>query len=128
MPVQPKDEEATILAYATANGIVPMKHSSGLYYQIVDAGTGPAPTNTSKVSVTYTGKLLNGTQFDQKVSPVTFFVNEVIEGWKIGIPLINEGGKIKLIIPSALAYSCNSAGVIPPNAVLFFDISLLDVE
>ena len=51
-----------------------------------------------------------------------------IEGWKIGIPLIKKGGKLKLIIPSALAYGCNDISGIPGNSILFFDIDLIDVQ
>jgi FKBP-type peptidyl-prolyl cis-trans isomerase len=53
----------------------------------------------------------------------------VIDGWKIGLPLIKKGGRIKLIIPSALAYSCTGAGTsIPPNTPLYFDVTLNDVK
>jgi FKBP-type peptidyl-prolyl cis-trans isomerase FkpA len=128
MPVQPKDEEQTILNYAASHGITPTKHSSGLYYQVINPGTGAVPNMSSRISVTYTGKLLNDAQFDQATSAVTFTLSGVIEGWRIGIPLISKGGKIKLIIPSALAYSCVQNGPIPSNSVLYFDIDLLDVQ
>lgn len=131
MPVTPASEEAQIQSYAAANGITASKHTSGIYYQILEPGSGVTPTVNSTVSVTYTGKLLNGSVFDQRTtSPISFRLSGVIEGWQIGIPLIKKGGKIKLIIPSSYAYACNSipdAGI-PANAILFFDISLLDVQ
>ncbi len=86
------------------------------------------PTSSSKVFVTYTGKLLSGTQFDQSSNVISFFLNQVIEGWQIGVPLIKKGGKILLLIPSAYAYGCNGSRSIPPNSVLFFDIDLIDVQ
>lgn len=126
--VKPADEEAQIVAYASANGITATKHSSGMYYQVVNPGSGVTPTAISKVTVTYTGKFLSGSQFDQSSTPISFNLNQVIEGWTVGIPLISKGGKIKLIIPSSMAYGCNGARTIPPNSVLFFEVDLLDVQ
>ena len=130
VPLTPQSEEAQIVAYASANGITATKHSSGLYYQIITPGSGAAPSLNSKVFITYTGKLLNGTQFDQATNPSTtgWALGSLIEGWQIGLPLIKKGGKIKLIIPSSLAYGCNGAGPIAPNSVLYFDIDLFDVQ
>jgi FKBP-type peptidyl-prolyl cis-trans isomerase FkpA len=130
-PVSPSAEEPQITAYASANGITAVKHSSGIYYQIIDSGTGATPTLTSKVYINYVGKLLNGTTFDQSDNPANtgWTLGSLIEGWQIGLPLIKKGGKIKLIIPSSLAYGCNGAGnTIPPNAVLYFYIELVDVQ
>lgn len=128
-PVNPAAEEPQILTYISANSINATKDdSSGIYYQIVEPGSGVAPTATSQISVSYVGKLLNGTVFDQHTSPVPFNLSSGIEGWQIGLPLIKKGGRIKLLIPSAYAYSCNGKGSIPPNSVLFFDIRLDDVQ
>lgn len=112
MPVQPKDEEKTILDYAASHGITPTKHSSGLYYQVINPGAGAVPNMSSRVSVTYTGKLLNDTQFDQATSAITFPLSGVIEGWRIGIPLISKGEKssssfllhlLIVVLPTALS-------------------------
>ena len=127
-PVKPEVEEPQIVAYAAKDSIHAVKHSSGIYYEIVDPGTGAAPTATSQVSVTYTGKFLNDSKFDESTTPISFNLNRVIEGWQIGIPLIKKGGRIKLVIPSAYAYGCTGSGPIPPNSVLFFDVRLLDVQ
>lgn len=124
-----ESEQATIVNYALANGITATVHSSGLHYEVVTAGTGPAPTINSTVSVRYVGKLLNGTVFDtQAGTPVTFPVNQVIPGWQLGLPLVQEGGTIKLIVPSSLAYGCTGYGAIPADAILYFEIDLVDVQ
>jgi peptidylprolyl isomerase len=87
-----------------------------------------------KVKVHYTGKLLDGTVFDssiEKGQPYEFPIGRraVIEGWDLGIALMNEGGKAILIIPSKLAYKDKGAGdVIPPFAPLVFDVELVEVE
>ncbi len=128
MPVKPETEEPKIIAYAAADSMHVSKHSSGIYYEIIDPGSGLTPTLNSELSVTYTGKFLNGTKFDEATNPINFNLNRVIEGWQIGLPLIKKGGRIKLIIPSAYAYGCNGSGSIPPNSALFFDVSLIDVK
>ena len=128
MPVKPEAEEPQIMAYAARDSIHVNKHSSGIYYEIIDPGSGLTPTLNSWLRVTYTGKLLNETKFDEKTNPVDFNLSRVIEGWQIGLPLIKKGGRIKLIIPSAYAYGCNGRSSIPPNSALFFDVNLIDVK
>ena len=126
-------ERATIQSYAATNGIVGTEHSSGIYYQVMSPGSGPTPTTSSKIFVTYTGKLLDGTVFDSGTTPTTgtnpgWLLGGLIQGWQIGIPLIQKGGHIQLIIPSSLAYGCQGFGSVPGNAILYFDIALTDVQ
>lgn len=122
-------EQAAILSYAAANGISGTAHSSGIYYQIISPGTGATPTSSSKIYVTYTGKLLNGTTFDSGSTPAGgWALSGLIQGWQIGIPLIQKGGHIKLIIPSSLGYGCQGFGSVPGNAILYFDVELTDVQ
>lgn len=124
-----QSEQSTILTYASANGISGTSHSSGLYYQIISQGSGPAPTSSSLVFVKYTGKLMDGTVFEtQTAAPVSFALNGVILGFQYGLPLIQKGGIIKLIIPSSLAYGCRGFAAVPGNSVLFFEIELTDVQ
>ncbi len=66
------------------------KHPSGLYYQIIEAGTSTTPTINSTVKANYTGKFTNNSSFDGGVA--SFSLGGVIEGWQIGIPLIKQGG------------------------------------
>lgn len=133
MPVKPEAEQETILSYANAVGIDSLKHNSGIYYKIIDPGTGKTPAKNSTVSVMYWGKFLNGAKFDESTTPTAINLANVIEGWQIGIPLIKKGGKIQLIIPSSYGYGCNAVTdrnnnvVIPANSVLYFDVSLIDV-
>jgi FKBP-type peptidyl-prolyl cis-trans isomerase len=101
----------------------------GLAYEIIKPGTGDYPKATDVVKVNYTGTLVNGTKFDSSIDrgePAEFALNEVIPGWTEGIQKINKGGKIKLYIPSNLAYGEDSKPPIPPNSTLIFDVDLLD--
>lgn len=124
-----QSEVAAMDAFAIANGINGTTHTSGIVYDNYVVGTGDSPTLTSTVSVRYTGKLLNGTVFDSQVgSPVTFQVGGTIAGFQLGLQLMKEGGKQRLIIPSVLAYGCRGSGPIPSNSILYFDVELVDVQ
>jgi peptidylprolyl isomerase len=107
---------------------------SGLQYQDEKVGTGPSPTRGKRVKVHYTGTLVDGTKFDSSVDrgqPFEFVigVGQVIKGWDEGVMSMKVGGKRKLVIPPELGYGQRGAGgVIPPNAVLHFDVELLGVE
>ncbi|HUR66213.1 MAG TPA: FKBP-type peptidyl-prolyl cis-trans isomerase [Chitinophagaceae bacterium] len=122
-------EEGTMMAFATANGITATRHSTGLYYQIIAGGSGTVPNLSSTVSVTYTGKFLDGTLFEQVGSPTALFpVSQFIPGWQVGLQQIQKGGSIKLIVPSSMAYGCKGYATIPGNTILYFEITLVDVQ
>ncbi|MEP6845343.1 MAG: FKBP-type peptidyl-prolyl cis-trans isomerase [Panacibacter sp.] len=126
--VNPATEEPQIISFAASNGITATKDASGLYYQIINPGTTPMPDINDTVSVTYTGKFIDGTIFAQSGStPITSAVSGFIEGWKIGLQKIAKGGQIKLVIPSSLAYGCQGYYTIPPNAILYFDLTITEV-
>jgi FKBP-type peptidyl-prolyl cis-trans isomerase len=132
-PCQPAtvaSEKNAMVAYCVANNISYQTDTSGILYQIITPGTGLTPNLNSKIYITYTGKLLNGTTFDMQpnASQTGWSLNSLIQGWQIALPLIKKGGEIKIVIPSALAYGCIGSGPIPPNAPLFFDITLVDVQ
>ena len=127
--VTPASEESQIIAFCNANSIAYMKDSSGIFYQILNPGTGPAPSLNSKVSVIYVAKYLDGTILDQTTTPITNPLNNLIAGWQIGLPLIAKGGHIKMVVPSSLCYGCNGVpGRVPANAIIYFDITLVDVQ
>lgn len=129
-PVPVQSEKAPMVAFCSARNISYTEHSSGLLYQIIDPGQGTlAPAASSIVTVQYVGKLMNGTTFDSSSTPFTSGLSQLIDGWKIGLPLIKKGGKIKLVIPSALGYSCTGyPPIIPANSPLYFEISLVDLR
>ena len=135
-PKMPASEAAQMQAYCAGNGITPTIHSSGLFYQILSTGSGATATMNSRIVITYTGKLLNGTIFDQRTTPNNtqasgaespWPLSQLIEGWQIGISLIQKGGHILLVVPSSMGYGCSDYASIPGNSILFFDITLVDV-
>lgn len=113
-----------------------MKDNAGFYYIIESLGTGETPNSLcNNVSVLYKGKLTNGSIFDQTTtSPATFILGQLIEGWRRGLPLIKEGGKITLILPPTLGYGNNEIKdpqtgdvKIPANSILIFELELKEV-
>jgi FKBP-type peptidyl-prolyl cis-trans isomerase FkpA len=127
----PESEEAAILAYAASKNYNVLRHPSGMYYEVVQPGNGAIPLPTSRVYVTYTGRLISSDAiFDSQTNhTLTGWVLEtLIPGWQLGLPIIAVGGKIRLIVPSSLAYGCRPYQTLPGDAVLFFEIDLVDIS
>ena len=104
---------------------------SGLQYQILQEGSGPKPTSEDTVVAHYIGTLIDGTEFDNSTKrgqPITFGVKNVIPGWQELLPLISAGSKVKTWIPPELGYGTRSAGMIPPNSMLTFEIEMIEVK
>lgn len=104
--------------------------ASGLQYEVITEGKGAKPAATSIVKVHYEGKLVDGTVFDssrQRGEPVELPLDRVIPGWTEGVQLMNAGSRYRFTIPGSLGYGEEGAGPIPPNAVLVFDVELLEI-
>jgi FKBP-type peptidyl-prolyl cis-trans isomerase len=107
---------------------------SGLYYQDLLVGAGDEAAAPGSVSVHYTGWLHDGHKFDSSVDrgePFTFGLGagQVISGWDEGVQGMRVGGRRKLVIPPDLGYGASGhpAGI-PGNAVLVFDVELLEIQ
>ncbi len=127
---QTEKDDQIIRDYLSENNINATKHSSGLYYTITVEGDGNHPNTNSTVTVRYTGYLTDGTIFDQTdgSSIATFGLSSLVEGWRIGIPLLKPEGKGTFFIPSELGYGDRNVGSIPANSVLIFDIELVSFQ
>ncbi|MBL0182730.1 MAG: DUF3472 domain-containing protein [Chitinophagaceae bacterium] len=102
---------------------------NGVYYKILEEGNGDYVTVNDTLVVRYKGQLLNGFVFDQtKEKPAVFPLKRLIRGWQTGLPFCRQGGKIRLIMPSASAYSIRNLGTIPPNSILIFDVEVLEIR
>lgn len=125
--VENKAKAADFLAKnKKAKGVVTTK--SGLQYSYIKKGTGAQAKATDKVTVHYTGTLLDGTEFDSSVKrgePVTFPLGNVIKGWQEMVALMKVGDKVKCWIPSELGYGDQGNARIPANSTLVFEIELL---
>lgn len=124
------DGAAYLVANAQKAGVTTT--ASGLQYKALVVGDGAKPTKSDRVKVHYKGTLIDGTVFDSSYDrgePIVFPVTGVIAGWVEGLQLMTVGSKFELAIPSNLAYGASGSGpVIGPDAVLVFEVELLDIE
>lgn len=125
-------DDFTIRKYLEKNALTGFtRTNSGLYYKIAEVGTG-SPIGLDSVIVTsYSGKLLNGVLFDRALagSEATFSMSAVVKGWQEAVPMIKQGGSIRIILPSALGYGFSgSSTAIPAFSCLDFDIKVTDVK
>ena len=130
-PSTPDSEAASIATFCTANGISYTIDSNGIYYQIIDPGSGAKAGMDSVITATYSTSLLSGQVIDTThfSKPVILPLKQFIEGWRIAIPYIQKGGHIKMVIPSSLAYGCTGVqNLVPSNAPLYYDVLLLNVS
>ena len=106
--------------------------ASGLQYQILEKGDGSYfPSENDHVLVHYHGTLLNGTVFDSSVDlgePLSFGLQQVIQGWTEGLQKMQVGDKARLWIPANLGYGMRRVGNIPAGSLLIFDVELLEVH
>lgn len=105
---------------------------SGVQYEVITAGNGKTPVDGDNVTIHYTGTFVDGKEFDSSVrngQPVTYPVNGFTPGFSEALKMMKEGDKWRVVIPSDLAYGpAGFQGVIPPNAVLIFELELLKVS
>ena len=117
--------EDQISNYITENNLTTQETSSGLHVIIEEPGGAVKPNVFNTITINYEGRYLDGEIFDSNDGFVSQ-LNSLISGWKEGIPFFGAGGRGTLIIPPTLGYGSNPAGNIRPNAVLVFDIELID--
>lgn len=115
-------QRAQMIAFCNNNGITYTVHPSGILYQIITPGDTAKPNLCTSLTMTYTGKLMTGIQFD--AGTITYALKDLIVGWQIAVPLIGKGGKIKMVLPSSLAYGSSANGSIPANSPLYFEMSI----
>lgn len=107
---------------------------SGIRFAILKVGNGSKPSKYQKVTVHYTGWLLQGNnivgaKFDSSVDRGQYFqftlgTGQVITGWDLSVAAMTIGEKRIVILPSSLAYGSHGVGSIPSNATLIFEIEL----
>lgn len=102
--------------------------ASGIQYEVLVEGKGKQATAENSITAHYHGTLIDGTVFDSSVErgePINFKLSGVIKGWQELIPLMKEGGKIRAYIPPHMGYGARERGKIPANALLIFEIELI---
>lgn len=119
----------SINKFIVTNKIAAKDDGTGLFYQVLAQGKGSIKIDSlDTLSVTYTGRLLNGAIIDSETIPVNLVYSAMIQGWKKGLVKIQPGGQIRLIIPSVMAYTNKQVGLIPPNSSLDYLINLIKIS
>lgn len=112
-------------AVAVAGGVAWAAMPPLVAVKTIKAGEGATPTLDDVAFIDYTGKLANGTVFDQGKAPLA--LREVVPGFTMALEQMQAGGKYKVMIPAKLAYGDKATGPIPANSDLYFDIEVLGV-
>jgi FKBP-type peptidyl-prolyl cis-trans isomerase FkpA len=127
-PTAAAAKDPALVAAAAEKGAVVTP--SGLVFRVLEAGQGSEPKATDTVRVHYRGTFPDGREFDssyKRNQPASFPLNRVIRCWTEGLQLMKPGGKARLTCPADIAYGDRGAGngLIPPGAVLVFEVHLL---
>jgi len=122
-------EDTIITRYKNTLNLDFIRDASGVYYNIISPGEGTPVTLISNISVNYTGKFFDGSQFDASTvgSPLVSNLNVLIKGWQI-LTKIKKGGKVRILVPSHKAYGSSGRNTIPGNCPLDFEIEVVDVK
>lgn len=120
-------ESLSIDEYISKNDLNTVELDKGVQIAIHDPGSDKKPNPDSDVIVNYIGKMTNELVFDEGEN-ASFNLSNLIEGWRIGLLELGEGGSCTLIIPAEVAYGDTGQGIIPPNTPLVFEIELITVD
>jgi len=123
---EPEESGLTVEEYILENNLVTRELDEGVHIVISALGNDKRPNINSRVRVSYEGRLTTGEKFDSS-NDATFDYYSLIEGWRIGLKELGEGGSCTLIIPPNAAYGSRSVPGIAPNSTLVFDMSLLAI-
>lgn len=147
--LQAEIDDIILQEYFQDNQISPTKTASGIYYEELEIGTGIVPASGDIISLHYQGNFLYGDifdssyfkgepfiieqgtgrtvdEFDENGSPV-FGSGGVIAGWQEITQIMSIGQKLRVYIPSELAYGTRGNQGISPNAILVFEMELLEI-
>lgn len=114
---------------ANEPGVFPI--DKGIYYKVLKRGRldSPSPNRNSVVTVHYTGRTINGKQFDSSRggAPVAMRLRELIQGWIIALQQMHVGDKWEIYLPAEMGYGRLSQPGIPGGSTLIFEIELIGV-
>ncbi len=101
----------------------------GIFYRVVAEwnGDGKHPTSRSIVTTHYTGRTIDGQEFDSSRggAPLAIRLCDLIEGWIIALQQMCVGDKWEVYIPAEMGYGKFAQPGIPAGSTLIFEIELL---
>jgi FKBP-type peptidyl-prolyl cis-trans isomerase len=101
--------------------------SNGLGIRTMVVGTNPKPGIGARVRITYTGRLKDGTVFDQSDKPSEFLIGATIPGLSVGLQTLGTGGKAVFFIPPSLGYGHRKVLGIPADSGLMFEVQVVEI-
>lgn len=105
--------------------------AKGVCYKVLAEGKndGRHPTPRSIVTAHYTGRTIDGRQFDSSRNsiPPAFRLCDLIEGWIVAMQQMCVGDKWEVYIPAEMGYGKFAQPGIPANSTLVFEIELLGI-
>ena len=104
---------------------------NGAMIKLSKKGKGRTPSASSKVTVHYEGKLIDGTKFDSSYDrgeTFTTALTSVIPCWTKALQQMRPASKATVVCPANTAYGNRPAGIIPPNSALIFEVELLEID
>ncbi len=103
----------------------------GIYYKVLAEGKqdGRHPSPRSIITAHYTGKTIDGKQFDSSRggAPLAIRLCDLIDGWIIALQQMCVGDKWEVYIPAEMGYGRFSQPGIPGGSTLIFEIELLGI-
>lgn len=119
-----------IQEYIDSKGLDMTKTEDGMYYRILEEGTGEFIRFNDLVKFYYKGYFIDGNAFQsiEESDAIEFKVNQLIIGWQEALMMLKEGGSIHIIIPPQLAYGKQEAGIIPEDSILQYELTVLEVK
>jgi peptidylprolyl isomerase len=132
----PPSDDISAMTFNAALGVdlsVMTRTATGLYTRELAPGTGIPATAGDLVKIRYELSLADGTLIGGTApadQPFEFRLGrrQVIAGWDEGITGMRVGERRQLVVPPSLGYGVRSRGEIPPNAILVFNVQLIDIE
>ncbi len=121
-----KASEDYLKANASKEGVRTI--ANGVQIKTIQEGAGTSPTENDKVTLNYTGKMVNGEQFDSSNgTPITNAITGFVPGFTAALKEMKKGGKYEIVIPADQAYGDRAPQEIGPSQALVFDVELVDV-
>lgn len=118
-----------LAAKALEAGVKPLP--KGIYYKVLAEGKGDGkhPAPRSIITAHYTGRTINGKQFDSSRGgvPLAIRLRDLIDGWIIAMQQMCVGDKWEVYIPAEMGYGKFSQPGIPAGSTLIFEIELLGI-
>ena len=124
-----RENKEWLIAKSREEGVIALP--KGIFYKVLCEGNqaSPKPTVRSIVTAHYTGKTINGKQFDSNRGgvPLACRLCDLIEGWIIAMQQMHVGDKWEVYIPAEMGYGKFSQPGIPGGSTLIFEIELLGI-